>query len=457
MKKKKIFITLFSIISLLLINDKVYAEESYSCPDGYGLNGKKCTAWAYPENDSCPSGYSETKIEDYTCVFDTSVTKSCPIGFMESNGSCITSTDMPDNGICPENYMKVGDNTEKCFAFSEMIHSCPDGFAESGDRCVAYANYENGCPENYNKMAYNKKMCFIEIDANKNKVDDSKKNITSNKDTTNKKSNSKNNNSSTKKENNSKNNKNTKSVSQSISGGKINSKLSIPESIKIGTINIMKNILDAFNNSKEKVTAIELNGGFEINMKVNDKLSLEKLVYVKTKDSNGKWISTQNFKVTLSWNTFNNKIVKVNQSGIITAVDTGSTIIYVSTENGKSSAIKVNVTKDNQIKSFKVTKKTSSIKINSKAVTVSNKSKFDGSAYIETVMEKTATKTLKISCTSSDESILKIYLLDNIVLDKYGVKAGNYIYYNGFKEGTATIKCTINNDVSTSFKVTVKK
>ena len=167
---------------------EVDKTKTYTCPNGYKLNGTKCTITT-AATDDCPSGYSwSTKVSK--CVVQTAtVPGDCPSGYKwsEKISKCYVTTDKIE-GCSVEGYGKIGNgecgkqpvnpsaqnNKELCehygmklgkngYCYSDVMSTeyvCPSGYTATTygglglmppkqPTCVKKTDREAACPSGY--------------------------------------------------------------------------------------------------------------------------------------------------------------------------------------------------------------------------------------------------------------------------------------------------------------------
>ena len=105
-------------------------EPTYSCPEGYNLNGTICTQ-TIDANYECPEN-----------------THDFSDGIIPSNTYCINLSEgnPTEEETCPEGYGRVkqislgGPSTYNCFPLHKKEYKCNDGYNLNGDKCSKTIN-----------------------------------------------------------------------------------------------------------------------------------------------------------------------------------------------------------------------------------------------------------------------------------------------------------------------------
>lgn len=136
---------------------EVPGETTYSCPEGYELDGTKCTKVEYTEPTTsqeytCPEGYEKNGNYCYKTDIksaDQSYAYTCPFGYSLNGTECTktltSNTSLVLNGYtCPSGCSPTGNGstcqtkTTKAATVTSKVtgYKCPSGYTQSGSTCT---------------------------------------------------------------------------------------------------------------------------------------------------------------------------------------------------------------------------------------------------------------------------------------------------------------------------------
>ncbi len=143
---------------------------------------------------------------------------------------------------------------------------------------------------------------------------------------------------------------------------------------------------------------------------------------------------------TLTWKSNNESIVTVNNSGLITGLNTGTATITVTTNNGLTASCNINVT-TNEVK-------TTSISLNKTSISMDIKNTYQ---LIATISPSTAT-VRKLIWTSDNDSVATVNQNGLVT----GVSSGKATIMVTSSDGKAVARCSVTVKNVTTPKPTVK-